>query len=248
MVCLQSAEDVARYCFLAHKSVSYLDLSTCELSQLAKTTYTMEGFQKMNGVSGRNVIYSQHLDVSSALEKPYPVTSLIPDFYPSRVYRDFTIDKSVYFRCLLPGILKMIKNSNDKLAELKRFLRPMEMVGLNSYGFYSEEFSFFANIFRQENCTDSKLIIKFVTDCGRIFFSHWLLMDNVQSENMKFFLYHAQKLKFEMFLKVLFCPTSQSLFGGMSQHTIHLIKYGKTIKPATDREVRRYVHYSSMFR
>lgn len=170
-----------------------------------------------------------------------------PD-YVSNVHRGFTVQTDVYYRGLMCRIAASIARSPDRLSKLRRLLRPMKMMGLCTLAFYCSQYRFFTRILLEE-CQDSELIVEFIEACG-IFFLHWLIMDNKNKEIMDYVLYHAQKMNSEMYnpRRELFCPTSKSLFSGKVQNAIPLIKYGRIIKPATNVEVRNYIHFSCMFR
>lgn len=168
--------------------------------------------------------------------------------YVSNVHRGFTVQKDVYYRGIMSSIEKSIARSPDRLSKLTRFLFPMKMMGLCTIAFYCRHYRLFTRILLEE-CQDSELIVEFTEACG-IFFLHWLIMDNKNKEIVDYVLYHAQKMKLEMYnpRRELFCPTSKSMFSGKVQNAIPLIKYGRILKPATHVEVRRYIHFSCMFR
>lgn len=204
--------NIVRLSFLAQKSITYLDLSTCELTFKYQSVFTHEGLIKHldkfpgsihNALSSRN---SFHIALEAKV-KAY-------------------VSQLVYTQHLAKDIVNHIRKSNHKQKEWLKLLRPMFMIGLfQEYFSWKIIFEYSIELFFNDSL-NSYLILKIVAP---EYFTKWILTTN-KPKVVDFILRHFDARRIDIWnFKYLNGRAKDPVIGcltfGQMDHVAVLLKY-----------------------
>ncbi|GFS69195.1 SOCS box domain-containing protein [Nephila pilipes] len=189
---LNSAADEARYSFIVHKSVTYLDLSVGEYGKREKLCYTMDAF-KNKILSRRYILYKYHLDVSKMLddnisklnESLYKICYRAECFFLKEVS---IIDKSVYNMEFMSYIKTAIQSSKHKIRSVMKIIK---LLNIQKESFVTIFYDFLELITEERG--DSELVFEFLQI--EPLFLNELFFYNYKPHFVDFVLHHATRLK-----------------------------------------------------
>ncbi|GFQ66335.1 SOCS box domain-containing protein [Trichonephila clavata] len=217
---LRSAVDVVRYSFIAHKSVTYLDLSVGEYGKLEKQCFTKDAY-KNEVLSSRYVLYSYHLDVSRKLDDNiskihktlYDIRPTFKCFFLKKVS---VVDESVYKLVNYDKSLAKIavQKSNNKIRTL------MKLIEFFSVDFFYANFIPYLELIIKEG--HSELVCQFLQISPHLMERIFVVPHNPALLDLV--LYHTTRANCRIFNEEL--DWSYLVFSENYECFYQLIKYG----------------------
>ncbi|GBM33597.1 hypothetical protein AVEN_181841-1 [Araneus ventricosus] len=212
---LDKAENIVKYSFVVHKSVTSLDLSVCEYSvfkgkrqghplRIDKTypplidwsnnfISTEEDCRK-SLTEERQLLYAHHLDSSARLESSLRNVQSCQkrNFYsPSMFLSQVDTDYDLYEDNLSDMILETLKTTDQKVDCVRKVTKIMKKLD-----YLKDNFAivFLCLEILYEHCTDSNIVKDFLTAFN---FKAWIV--NIDRPKLlQFLLYHANQARYNV--------------------------------------------------